>query len=73
MALSAGTPISRGYLSDVDCRWGIISESTDDRTPEERGLEVFVKNRLKSLHARGNSLTYHFRCRSFFSFPMCDE
>ena len=44
MALSAGTPIARGYLSDVDCRWGIISESRDDRTPEERGLEVFVKN-----------------------------
>ena len=40
MALSAGTPITRGYLSDLDCRWGIISEATDDRTPEERGLEV---------------------------------
>ena len=40
MALSAGTPILRGYLSDLDCRWSVISGSVDDRTPEERGLEV---------------------------------
>ncbi|VEL25348.1 unnamed protein product [Protopolystoma xenopodis] len=39
MALSAATPIIRGYLLDVDCRWGIISASVDDRTEEERGLK----------------------------------
>jgi glutamate--cysteine ligase catalytic subunit len=40
MALSANTPIFRGYLADVDVRWNVISASVDDRTPEERGLEV---------------------------------
>ena len=40
MALSAGTPILRGYLSDLDCRWSVIAGGVDDRTPEERGLEV---------------------------------
>lgn len=40
MALSAGTPILRGYLSDLDCRWCVIAGAVDDRTPEERGLEV---------------------------------
>jgi len=40
MALSAGTPIHRGYLADLDCRWSVIAGSVDDRTPEERGLEV---------------------------------
>ena len=38
MALTAATPVMRGRLSDIDCRWGIISESVDDRTPAERGL-----------------------------------
>ena len=44
MALSAGTPIHRGYLADLDCRWSVIVGSVDDRTPEERGLEVSYKN-----------------------------
>ena len=42
MALSAGTPILRGYLSDLDCRWCVIAGAVDDRTPEERGQEVPV-------------------------------
>ena len=42
MALSAGTPVLRGYLSDLDCRWCVIAGAVDDRTPEERGQEVPV-------------------------------
>lgn len=38
LALSAGSPIFRGFLADVDCRWNVISGSVDDRTPGERGL-----------------------------------
>ncbi|KIM61721.1 hypothetical protein SCLCIDRAFT_1215815 [Scleroderma citrinum Foug A] len=38
LALSAASPIWRGYLSDVDCRWNVIAGGVDDRTPEERGL-----------------------------------
>ena len=37
MALTASTPLLRGRIADTDCRWGIISESVDDRTPAERG------------------------------------
>lgn len=40
MALSAASPIYRGYLSDYDCRWSVIAQAVDDRTREERGLEV---------------------------------
>ena len=36
MALSAATPIQRGFLVDTDVRWNVISASVDDRTPEER-------------------------------------
>ena len=37
MALTASTPILKGRLADTDARWGVISESVDDRTPAERG------------------------------------
>ena len=37
MALTASTPILKGRLADTDCRWGVISESVDDRTLAERG------------------------------------
>lgn len=37
MALTASTPILKGRLADTDARWGIISESVDDRTAAERG------------------------------------
>jgi len=40
LALSAATPIFKGYLTDVDCRWNVISAAVDDRTDEERGLKV---------------------------------
>ncbi|CAE6420552.1 unnamed protein product [Rhizoctonia solani] len=45
MALTAAAPAYRGYLSDVDCRWDIISGSVDDRTEEERGLKPLKNNK----------------------------
>ena len=40
LALTAASPVWRGYLSDVDCRWNVIAGSVDDRTAEERGHAV---------------------------------
>jgi glutamate--cysteine ligase catalytic subunit len=37
LSLTAGSPIYRGYLADIDVRWTVISGSVDDRTPEELG------------------------------------
>jgi len=37
LALTAGTPIFKGLLSDIDARWNIIAASVDDRTKAERG------------------------------------
>lgn len=37
LALSAASPVYRGYLTDRDCRWDVISASVDDRTREEMG------------------------------------
>eukprot|EP00123_Amoebidium_parasiticum_P014496 comp22522_c0_seq1/m.34168 comp22522_c0_seq1/g.34168 ORF comp22522_c0_seq1/g.34168 comp22522_c0_seq1/m.34168 type:complete len:630 (-) comp22522_c0_seq1:499-2388(-) len=43
LALTAACPVFRGLLADVDCRWNVIAQSVDDRTPEEMG-EVPLKN-----------------------------
>jgi len=40
LALSAASPIYRGFLADTDCRWNVIAASVDDRTREERGIDV---------------------------------
>ncbi|KAF8598893.1 GCS-domain-containing protein [Ceratobasidium sp. AG-I] len=45
MALTAASPAYRGYLSDVDCRWGILRDGQDDRTREEKGLEPLKKDK----------------------------
>lgn len=52
LALSAATPIFRGYLADVDSRWNIISASVDDRTEEERGLKPLNENRFRIPRSR---------------------
>jgi glutamate--cysteine ligase catalytic subunit len=36
LALSAACPIWRGFLSDIDCRWNVLSQAADDRTVEEQ-------------------------------------
>ena len=37
LALTAATPIYKGFLVDTDVRWNQISRAVDDRTPEELG------------------------------------
>ncbi|XP_062319232.1 glutamate--cysteine ligase catalytic subunit isoform X2 [Osmerus eperlanus] len=56
MALSAASPFYRGYVSDIDCRWGVISASVDDRTQEERGLEPLKNNKYRILKSRYDSI-----------------
>jgi glutamate--cysteine ligase catalytic subunit len=38
----------RGYLSDVDSRWNVLSETTDDRTREEIEDKIFSSSRYSS-------------------------
>ena len=40
LALTAATPIYKGFLADTDVRWNQISRAVDDRTPEEMGETV---------------------------------
>jgi glutamate--cysteine ligase catalytic subunit len=45
IALSASSPIWRGYLSDIDCRWNVLKQAFDDRTEEELGFSPLVYQR----------------------------
>uniref|UniRef100_A0A673B243 Glutamate--cysteine ligase n=1 Tax=Sphaeramia orbicularis TaxID=375764 RepID=A0A673B243_9TELE len=56
MALSAASPFYRGYVSDIDCRWGVISASVDDRTQEERGLKPLKNNKYRIFKSRYDSI-----------------
>ncbi|PVD31967.1 hypothetical protein C0Q70_07393 [Pomacea canaliculata] len=56
LALSAASPIYRGYLSDIDTRWTVISQSVDDRTREERGLVPLKENKFRISKSRYDSI-----------------
>ncbi|KAF5270470.1 hypothetical protein FQA39_LY08348 [Lamprigera yunnana] len=56
LALTAATPIFRGFLTDVDCRWNIISAAVDCRTEEERGLKPLKENKFVINKSRYGSI-----------------
>ncbi|KAI1344867.1 glutamate-cysteine ligase [Xylariaceae sp. FL0016] len=47
LALTAATPIYKGFLADTDVRWNQISRAVDDRTPEELGEEPLNESRWR--------------------------
>ena len=51
LALTAATPIYKGFLADTDVRWNQISKSVDDRTPEELGEKVSKRGRIVFLYS----------------------
>ncbi|KAH9508373.1 hypothetical protein Btru_050936 [Bulinus truncatus] len=81
LALSASSPVYRGYLSDIDTRWPVIAASVDDRTREERGLEPLKENRFKIPKSRYDSIDSYIsplgRCYNdiplLFDQELCDE
>ncbi|XP_050689699.1 glutamate--cysteine ligase catalytic subunit-like [Eriocheir sinensis] len=76
LALTAASPIYRGYLSDVDCRWDIIAASVDCRTREERGLEPLRNDRFVIPKSRYGSVDcYLSECGSRYNdIPLvCDK
>lgn len=56
LAFTAASPIYRGYLTDIDCRWNVISASVDCRTMEERGLKPLNENRFRINKSRYDSI-----------------
>ncbi|KAF2087448.1 glutamate-cysteine ligase [Saccharata proteae CBS 121410] len=47
LALTAATPIYKGFLADTDVRWNQISRAVDDRTAEELGEKPLRNDRWR--------------------------
>ncbi|OCT47948.1 Glutamate--cysteine ligase [Cladophialophora carrionii] len=47
LALTAATPIYKGFLVDTDVRWNQISRAVDDRTAEELGEKPLKNDRWR--------------------------
>jgi glutamate--cysteine ligase catalytic subunit len=47
LALTAATPVYKGFLVDTDVRWNQISRAVDDRTPEELGENPLKNDRWR--------------------------
>ncbi|XP_024943932.1 glutamate--cysteine ligase catalytic subunit isoform X2 [Cephus cinctus] len=56
LALTAASPFFRGYVTDVDCRWNVISGLSDCRTEEERGLKPLKENKFRINKSRYDSI-----------------
>lgn len=52
LALTAATPVYKGFLVDTDVRWNQISQAVDDRTPEELGEEPLKNGRWRMPKSR---------------------
>ncbi|KAF7793913.1 hypothetical protein EIP86_005035 [Pleurotus ostreatoroseus] len=59
LALTAASPLWRGYIADVDSRWDVVSASVDDRTEEERGLKPLKENRFRIPKSRYASVSLY--------------
>lgn len=47
LALTAATPVYKGFLADTDVRWNQISNAVDCRTPEELGEKPLKNDRWR--------------------------
>ncbi|OBT72309.1 glutamate-cysteine ligase [Pseudogymnoascus sp. 05NY08] len=47
LALTAATPVYKGFLADTDVRWNQISRAVDDRTAEELGEKPLEHDRWR--------------------------
>ncbi|CAG9859161.1 unnamed protein product [Phyllotreta striolata] len=56
LAFTAASPLYRGFVTDVDCRWNVISHSVDCRTEEERGLKPLNENKFVINKSRYDSI-----------------
>ncbi|GBE81136.1 Glutamate--cysteine ligase [Sparassis crispa] len=59
LALTAASPLWRGYIADVDCRWDVVAGSVDDRTDEERGLKPLKHDRFRIPKSRYGSVSLY--------------
>lgn len=67
LSLSVACPIWRGFLSEIDSRWNVLSQTTDDRTEQEIRENTFHSSRYGSspIFLSESSSTYNDRILNF--------
>ncbi|KAJ1812286.1 glutamate--cysteine ligase, partial [Coemansia sp. RSA 2598] len=55
-ALTAATPIVKGYLTDRDCYWDVQCSAVDDRSAQERGIVPLTTAKGTLLKSRFGSI-----------------
>ena len=73
LALTACTPFLRGKVSDLDCRWTVISQSVDDRTDYEMNKsDEKTGNETQRIHkSRYSSIDSYLSNKSDFKVIYC--
>lgn len=56
LALTAASPVFRGYLVDSDCRWNVLRGSLDCRSAVERGIGPLKQNQFRIEKYRYDSI-----------------
>ena len=73
LALTAATPVYKGFLANTDVRWNQISNSVDCRTPEELGEKPLKNDRWripKSRYASNSTyISQDARLRPEYLYP----
>jgi glutamate--cysteine ligase catalytic subunit len=64
LALTASSPVWRGYLSNIDARWDVLSASVDDRTDEELGLSQLENDKFLIKKSRYGSVDSYLSKKS---------
>lgn len=70
LALTAASPVHRGFLTDVDCRWNVIAASVDCRTEEERGLKPLKENKFVINKSRYDSIDSYLSNDQYNDVPL---
>ncbi|KAJ8034866.1 Glutamate--cysteine ligase catalytic subunit [Holothuria leucospilota] len=64
LALSAASPVFRGFLSDLDCRWNAVSASLDSMNREERGLEPLKESKFVIPKAKFDTVSFYLSAQN---------
>ena len=71
LALTAATPVYKGFIANTDVRWNQISRAVDCRTPQELGEEVCVNPTRETKHVAYIVTASYRRCQENTKIAVC--
>lgn len=59
LALTAASPVFRGYLTEIDSQWHVTSKAMDCRSEEEKGLKPLTDGKYRIAKSRYDSVSLY--------------